>query len=72
MNANFINNFFLTSSVVLYFVAFSFITYAKDTSYLNWSEVGPRVKISKIWLENILELYKFDEADTCVDNSTQI
>lgn len=72
MNANFINNFFLTSSVVLYFVALSFNTYAKDTSYLKESEVGPRGKISKIGLENNLELYKFDEADSCVDNSTQI
>ena len=72
MNANFINNFFLTSSVVLYFVAFSFNTYAKDTSYLKGSEVGPRGKISKIGLDNNLELYKFDEADSCVDNSTQI
>ena len=72
MNANFINNFFLTSSVVLYSVAFSFNTYAKDISYLKGSEVGPRGKISKIGLENNLELYKFDEADSCVDNSTQI
>ena len=72
MNANFINNFFLSSSLVLYFLAFSYNSYANDTSYLKGSEVGPRGKISEIGLENNLELYKFDEADSCVDKSTQI
>lgn len=72
MNANFINNFFLSSSVVLYFLAFSLNAYAIDTSYSKGSKVGPRGKISEIGLEHNLELYKFDEADSCVDNSTQI
>ena len=72
MKANFINNFFLTSMVILYFLVFSFNTFAGDTPYLKDSEVGPLGKISAIGLANSLELYEFDEADSCVDKSTQI